>query len=376
MKRDYNVCLVTFLFDNAFIPPLSNLERVLSKICNLNVVEGCFKEINTPSIKNVNKHKILHKQSNNLLFRLIRLLHLQVRISLKMISLSNDTDFYIFFMGQWGFLPILTAKILRKRTLWLLPSSLQTIMEYNKNISIFMKFYLYFQKMSMSLSDRLILHSPNLITEWKLDKYENKIIFAHEYFIELEEFNIKTEFNKRKNLIGYVGRLSEEKGILNLIQSIELILKDIPSLEFVIIGDGDLKEEITNFIIKKGIEKNVKLIPWVERYKLPYYLNEMKLVVIPSYTESGPIIALESMACGTPVLLNKVGHISNLLTNGKNGYVMENNAPNSILKNVKNIMRSPHLDQVSYEAQKMVKREFTFKKTVQNWQKLLDEELL
>ncbi len=94
------------------------------------------------------------------------------------------------------------------------------------------------------LSDKIILYSKNMIKEWKLERWENKIEFAHEHIIDFQKFRIMKPHYERENSIGYIGRLSEEKGILNLMQAIDIISKDRKNITFFIIGDGLLREKI------------------------------------------------------------------------------------------------------------------------------------
>lgn len=243
------------------------------------------------------------------------------------------------------------------------------MLKYNGNYPIstrlHFKFIILFQKISFYLSDYIVLHSPQLIKEWNLEKYAMKMLYAHEYYIDPGKFEIKNEFEDRKNVIGYVGRLSEEKGIMNFIESIPLI-SDYNELQFLIIGDGDLRNEIHDYINRNNLE-NVELKYWIDNDQLVKYLNKLKLLVIPSYTESGPLIALEAMACGTPVLISNVGYVYTLIKSGENGFILENNSPGCIADNINEILKNDSLDKVAYKAYKLVQQEFNFVKTVENW---------
>lgn len=371
---DLRICLVTFLFNKAFISPLSNLESILSNLTEneLYVVEGCFENLRTPDNRNIKKYRILHKQKTNVIYRILKLLYLQLRMSLKLIQLSKDIDVCIFFTGQWEILPLLTAKLLRKKVLWLLPSSMEKMMEYDDNRKL-LKYYLYIQKLSFFSSDKIVLHSKNLVKDWDLEGYKSKIVFANEYFVNFNKFKLKKSINQRDYDIGYIGRLSEEKGILNFIHSIPLILNEYPSKKIIIVGDGNLKNVVKDNISKNNLNDNVKFTRWKSPNKIPNLLNEIKLLVIPSYTESGPIIALEAMACGTPILISKVGHVYNLINNGKNGFILENNRHNCIFKNIENILNYFNLNEIAYNGYATVQKEFNYKKTVEKWEIILND---
>ena len=116
--------LISFLFHEAFIQPLSNLEKILCKISSLYSIEGALKNLTFNSCDNIFKYRIIHGQKKNIFFRLFMLILLQMRMSLRLIKLSRNVDLVIIFSEQWEILLIITAKLLRKKIAWLLPSYL------------------------------------------------------------------------------------------------------------------------------------------------------------------------------------------------------------------------------------------------------------
>ena len=146
-KKSLNICIITFLFSKAFIPPLSNLEKILCSIgeSELYVIEGCFENLSTPGNNKIKKYRILYKQKNNLISRIMRLFYLQLKMSIELIKLSKNIDICIFFTGQWEILPLLTAKLLNKKVLWLLPSYLPHIKNTIRIYPLLVKFMLIFK---------------------------------------------------------------------------------------------------------------------------------------------------------------------------------------------------------------------------------------
>lgn len=371
MSKEIRVCLVQYIFHEAFKTPSSNLKRVLSSLSELYVINVLSDNLQNLEFKNdnINEFNIVHKKSKNNIIRILRYIKLQFMISLNLIKLSKNFDCIFLFLESGELFPVIIAKLLGKKVYWELPSHFKEMLYYNDDKITHILIYL--QKVSYSLVDHIILHSPNLIDEWGLERYVDKILFAHEYFVDFNIFRTEIEFKNRENIIGFVGRLSKEKGILNFVKSIPLILRDFPKLQFCIIGDGNLKPKIVEYLNEKNLGENVKLVPWVKREDLPSYFNKLKLLVIPSYTESGPIVAIESMACGTPILLNKVGHISNILKNEKYEYILEDNSPNCIAEGVKKFLMDPNMNRIACNSQKIVQRKFNLKETIMEWQKIL-----
>ena len=94
-----------------------------------------------------------------------------------------------------------------------------------------------------------------------------------------------------------------------------------------------------DFIENNSFDERISYIGWVDHSNLEKHLNRLKLLVIPSYTETGPQIILEAIACGTPVLTTSVGLVPNIIEDGKTGFIIKRGSINSIshcvLKSVK-----------------------------------------
>ena len=101
------------------------------------------------------------------------------------------------------------------------------------------------------------------------------------------------------------------------------------------------------------------------------YLNELKLLVLPSYTEGLPNIMLEAMACGTPVLATPVGAIPDVIKDGETGFIMENNSPERIAENVIRALNDSNLDIIVKNARELVEKDFTYEAAVERYRKIL-----
>ena len=280
-------------------------------------------------------------------------------------------DLWIFFIGGDSLLlPMLTAKLLREKVvLAFAGSSVVSLKSANDN---FFKQVGFLSKITCMHSNRIILYSENLIKEWNLEKYKNKICIAHEHFLDFDEFKIKKKFHERVNFVGYIGRLSEEKGVLNFVKAIPEILEKEEKTKFLIGGDGKLRDEIEKYVRKENLNNKVELTGWIPHDELPDYLNELKLVVLPSYTEGLPNIMLEAMACGTPVLATPVGAIPDVIKDGETGFILENNSPECIAKNVIRALEHPNPEEIIKNARALVEKEFTYEAAAERYRKILE----
>jgi glycosyltransferase involved in cell wall biosynthesis len=334
------------------------------------VVEKVTFETDFSGTTFIKKYDIEHTGRIGTLRRVANYSWTQLKICFRLVKIAEKVDIWIFFLGGENLLlPMLAAKISGRKVLLVLGGASGKIAEFRGD-SCHVPLKCIF-KINCILSNRIILYSENLIKEWNLEKYKNKIYVAHRHFIDFDEFKIKKEFDERDNLVGYIGRLSEEKGVLNFVKAIPEISKEKDDLEFLIGGDGQLCDKIKKHLDENNLNDKVNLAGWISHDKLPDYLNELKLVVLPSYTEGLPNIMLEAMACGTPVLATSVGGVPDVIKDGKTGFILENNSPECIAENIERLLNHPALAGIIKNARELVEKEFTYEAAVERYRKIL-----
>ncbi len=285
---------------------------------------------------------------------------------------SRKVNLWIFPMGADVLLPaIVIAKVIGTPIIVNLPSSPQAIIEEEPRK--LKKIFIACAKTNFLLADRIVIYSPRLITEWNLEKYRRKTLIAHRHFLDFNTFTVTIPLPDRPPLVGYIGRLSGEKGIQNFAQALPAILSDQQDLRVLIGGDGQLKEAIEASLQEQGVSASVDLPGWISHDDLPKYLNQLRLLVLPSYTEGLPNIMLEAMACGTPVLATPVGAIPDVIIDGKTGFIMESNSPECIAENVRRALDSPDLEQIAEAGRRFVGENYTFERVVERWKEVLEE---
>ncbi|UGV40038.1 glycosyltransferase [Methanococcoides orientis] len=367
------ICTITSPISDASVTPVSNLVKILRCISK----DVCFITGNAGSNlfkddESIHTIAINYKLGSNAFSKIIRYSLLQLKLSYLILRTAKNYDTHLYFIGSNNLVfPIIISKIMRKNVVLSLPGSSNILKFANDR---FYKIVKLFESFNMSLSDKIIVYSPNLINEWNLKKYNNKISFAHEHFLDLNKFKITSQLHERENVIGYVGRLTGEKGVFNFIEAIPYIIKKNKNLKFIIIGEGILRNKIEDFLDKKNLKDNVKLLGWVHHDQLPDYLNQFKLTVLPSYTEGLPNLMLESMACGTPALATSIGAIPDVIKDNENGFTMEDNSPECIAKNVIRALNTPQFEQIANCAKESVNQKFTHESSVEIYRDALYKE--
>jgi glycosyltransferase involved in cell wall biosynthesis len=145
----------------------------------------------------------------------------------------------------------------------------------------------------------------------------------------------KHQFGKDEKIILYVGRIEPPKRVEEIIDAFCIMNKEIKNARLLIIGDGVEKEELEAKLEKKSIEKQVQFLGNKQRNELPEYINCANISVLYSFNEGGPLAVKESLACGVPVVANKVGDIPEFVHNGKTGYLVENESIEELAKCMK-----------------------------------------
>jgi len=372
-----NVCIVTFPLIEAGYTPLSNLVKLFSRLSNrVYVVSGGAGLEKLGNLKldvNVQAMKVTHRVSSKLLMRIVNYVHTQLKILRCVIVASGGADLFVFSIGGEDLiLPVLAQKLLRKKII-LMPVGI-TAKGYSVRKDPLAKFIPLLIGINSSFADKLVLYSSRLIQEGKFARYQSKILIAHRHFIDFSKFVVKKKINDRSGIVGYIGRLSEEKGVLNFINAIIPVLKERKDVSFMLCGKGSLSDEIRSLIRNEDVEAHVKLRGWVPHDDVPQYLNELKLVILPSVTEGLPNILLEAMACGTPVLATSVGAIPDVVIEGKTGFLLKSTRPEHIAERIIGLFAHPNLmEKVSEDAYAFVREKFQYEKTLDLWRGILKE---
>jgi len=131
----------------------------------------------------------------------------------------------------------------------------------------------------------------------------------------------------------YVGRIEPLKGIDRLIRAVAFLPQNRKPRLVIIGGDESSQPEIQ--ILRKlsaelGIAGAVTFVGLVKHEQLPGYYSLADICVVPSYYESFGLVALESLACGTPVVATDVGDLKNIIIPGETGYVVDSNTPRQL----------------------------------------------
>jgi glycosyltransferase involved in cell wall biosynthesis len=376
MGEERHIGVVTFPIVRTGVVPLANLIDVLGSISpDIHLISGkdgynLLKD--RPRVKAIN---IDFPQCSSPVRKAFRYARTQFAIAASVAKVGRDVDTWVFFIGGPDqVIPVIIAKLLRRKIcISFAGSSVRTSSSKGGLFNgVGAKVLGAFQFVTCSLADSIVVYSDRLIKDYDLERFRAKVSIAHEHYLPLMDFRVLVPLEKRGQTIGYVGRLSKEKGIMNLLEAAKMWSRDHPDLGLIIVGEGDLKGSIETSLQKMGETCPVRLLGQIAHDELPEVLNRCRLVVIPSFTEGLPNVMLEAMACGTPVLAAPVGSIPDLVQDEESGFLMLDNSPEQIYQNVVRALNSSHLSEISAHSRGIVESEFTYDRAVEQYRQILE----
>ena len=197
----------------------------------------------------------------------------------------------------------------------------------------------------------------------------NKIGAIHN-FIDVREYNLQIE-DEGYGL--YVGRLSKEKGILNLIEA----FSSLQNKKLYIAGDGPEKEKIEKIIKDRHLEENIKLLGYLNQNQVKEYIRKSRFVVVPSiWYENCPYSVLETLAIGKPVIGANIAGIPELVQDKVNGLTYQYDDIRELEEKMKLLFENKELaDEYGRNAKNIAKKEYSkneyYNKIIKIYEKLI-----
>lgn len=123
----------------------------------------------------------------------------------------------------------------------------------------------------------------------------------------------------------YVGRLSPEKNLTTLLEAFAIAVARVPDLILILVGSGPLEDKLWRRARELGVEQNLRFCGSVSNEEVPDYLAAAEMFATASTTEVHPLTVMEAMAAGLPVAAIISPGIVDLVKQGTNGLLAENN---------------------------------------------------
>lgn len=177
--------------------------------------------------------------------------------------------------------------------------------KYDYNIYCGEEVKSHYRKYGKYIEDR----KSRVITNSIQDDFEN-------HGMSKSELGLEGKF-----VFGFIGRLTKQKGLLEFIEEFKDRKIEFDNCRILIIGDGDLKEDIVSLIEKHNLQKYFLLLGFQENVQK--YFNLIDTIIVPSLWEGLPMIILESLVNKKLVVSMDVGSVNEVIINDQTGFLIE-----------------------------------------------------
>ena len=197
-----------------------------------------------------------------------------------------------------------------------------------------------------------------------------------------------TDRDEARHKIGYgpgrivlfVGRLERLKGVDIAIRAIALLRdRQHDDVRLLVLGedsrDGDEseKERLRNFASRVGVADRVDFLGSVAHHELPFFYSAADVCVMPSYSESFGLVALEAQACGRPVVGSGVAGLRSVVRNDVSGYLIDGHDPATYAERIGRLLDNPELAQQMGRRGRLLSQRFSWIRTADSLQALFED---
>lgn len=147
--------------------------------------------------------------------------------------------------------------------------------------------------------------------------------------------------NPSQNHLVSVGRLSGQKGQLILLDALAVLAREGVSFKLTLAGDGPFRGELEQRIQELGLDDRVQMTGWLSNSEIRVLMMDSRAVVLPSFAEGLPVVLMEAMALGRPVVTTYVGGIPELVTDGICGWLVPAGDVDQLSRAMKECLAAP-----------------------------------
>lgn len=202
------------------------------------------------------------------------------------------------------------------------------------------------------------------------------------YGVDIERFKIIKSIKSKTPVILGVGRMVAKKGFKYLVRAMVNIIKAIPKAELILVGDGEERISLENIAKKLNISSNVKFVGMIPYTKLSNYYSIANAFVMPSIKDengnidASPVAMMEAMCMGIPVVATDLAGDSDLIINGKTGYMIRSKKVDDISESVIKLLKVKDSLKMREKIRKVAKLNFSSIVIAKKYTKCFDDSIL
>jgi colanic acid/amylovoran biosynthesis glycosyltransferase len=138
-----------------------------------------------------------------------------------------------------------------------------------------------------------------------------------------------------------IGRLSEQKGHFMLLEAVRRLSQAGHAFKVVLVGDGELRSQIESFISTHHLESYIAITGWAASAEVKRHILNAQALVLPSFGEGLPVVLMEALALGRPVITSSIAGIPELVETGVNGWLVTPGSVESLVDAMDSALKSP-----------------------------------
>lgn len=160
--------------------------------------------------------------------------------------------------------------------------------------------------------------------------------------VDIENLRVEKKIQRKKHSLLYLGAYLKEKGIYELVDSIDSLSSKGFDVYLELCGNRDVKK-LKQYVVKKKLTRNIQVNGWVGNDEKKLKLNCCTALVLPSHSEGIPNVILEAMATKTPIISTHVGGLKNILVDRKNAVIVKSNNPDDLSEKIELVIKDQKL---------------------------------
>ena len=183
--------------------------------------------------------------------------------------------------------------------------------------------------------------------------------------------NLRNEFGFAKGdfVIGFVGRLSVQKGVQYALEAFKSVYEKHLNTRLLICGDGELRGDVEKFVFENKLESKIHLAGF--RNDIPNIMKTIDVLLTPSLWEGFGIVLIEAMAAGKPCVATQTSSIPEIVEDGVNGFLVPPKESKQIAEALIRLLSDPQLVRKMGQAGiEIVNKKFTIVKMITEYKKL------
>jgi glycosyltransferase involved in cell wall biosynthesis len=172
-----------------------------------------------------------------------------------------------------------------------------------------------------------------------------------------------------------VGRLLPLKGHAVLLEAAARLVSDGAPVQITIVGDGHERARLEQLAARLGVDRDVRFAGAVGRDVLPDYYAQADIFCLPSFAEGVPVVLMEAMAAGLPVVATRVAGIPELIRDEQSGLLVSPGRPDLLFAALRRLVESASLRRrIGTAGRARVETEFEVRSCARQLATLMDEE--